>query len=114
MNKIEFNGDTYECNVDPEQLPSIERMLTGTTQTDKHIHSLAIPNHPIRLRLAVKLLRWYRRMIAPKLGNRCVFEPSCSHYSELAIRQEGLIKGIIMTIKRLRRCRTGNGGMDMP
>ncbi|MFH1260222.1 MAG: membrane protein insertion efficiency factor YidD [Elusimicrobiota bacterium] len=59
-------------------------------------------------------MRWYRRRILPKLGNRCVFEPSCSHYAELALREKGLVKGLKLTAKRLCRCRPGAGGIDLP
>lgn len=114
MNKIEVNGDTYECNVDPAHMPTIERMLRGTTEIDTEIQALKVPVRPHWLRLAVKMLRWYRHHMSPKLGNRCVFEPSCSHYAELAFRQKGLFKGVILTTKRLKRCRPGNGGIDMP
>ncbi|MFI4849788.1 MAG: membrane protein insertion efficiency factor YidD [Gimesia chilikensis] len=47
---------------------------------------MSIPRRPLRLYLAIKSLRWYRKYISPKLGSRCVFEPSCSHYAESAFR----------------------------
>ena len=49
-----------------------------------------------------------------RLRRRCVFEPSCSHCSELAIREHGLRRGVSMTINRLRRCRMDGGGVDYP
>ncbi len=112
--RIEVNGNTYECNVDPIQMPSIERLLSGTTAKDMEIQKLVIPSRPLWLRSVVSALRWYRRVISPRLGNRCVFEPSCSHYSELAFREKGPIKGFFLTIKRLYRCRPGSGGIDLP
>jgi len=114
MKVIDVHGDTYECNVDSEHLPSVERMLRGTTDADSTIQAMEIPARPILIRFAVKSLRWYRRRISPMLGNRCVFEPSCSHYSELAFREHGAIQGFISTVKRLRRCHLGNGGIDIP
>lgn len=89
MKKIIVNGDTYDCDVDPECMPTIERILKGSTDSDDVIQTLSIPNSPIWLKIIVKIIRWYRRVISPKLGNRCVFEPSCSHYSELAFRKRG-------------------------
>ncbi len=114
MKRIEINGNTCECNVDSSLMPTIERLLKGTTDTDETIQALNIPQRPIWLFLVVKMLRWYRRNISPKLGNRCVFEPSCSHYAELAFRQKGFINGLILTLKRLFRCRPGRGGVDLP
>lgn len=112
--RIDVNGNTYECNVDPTQMPVIERIIRGTTDSDNAIQALSIPDYPVWLRFIVRFLRWYRQSISPKLGNRCVFEPSCSHYAELAFRKRGLSQGILLTIKRLYRCRPGAGGIDLP
>lgn len=114
VKKIYVNGEVYKCHVDDSLMPSIERMLRGTTDSDRKIQSLSIPNKPFWLRICVKILRWYRQSISPKLGNRCVFEPSCSHYAELALRKNGFVKGLILATKRLYRCRPGAGGIDIP
>lgn len=114
VKKIDVNGEIYECHVDQSLMPSIERMLRGTTDSDNEIQALSIPDNPIWLRIFVKTLRWYRQCISPQLGIRCVFEPSCSHYAELAFRKRGLVKGMLLTCKRLYRCRPGAGGIDLP
>ncbi|WP_375445142.1 membrane protein insertion efficiency factor YidD [uncultured Fibrella sp.] len=61
-----------------------------------------------------KLLRWYRLRISPRLGQRCVYEPSCSRYAELAFRKHGFYTGLSLTINRLKRCKPGLGGTDIP
>ncbi len=114
MKKIIVDGNTYECNVDPSKIPTIERILKGSTDSDDAIRTLRIPNNPVWLKIIVKNIRWYRRVISPKLGNRCVFEPSCSHYAELAFRKRGFISGLYATINRLIRCRPSAGGIDFP
>ena len=114
MKKIEVHGDSCECDVNPIHIPTIERMLKGSTESDSTIQAMSIPHRPFSLHLAIKSLRWYRKYISPKLGSRCVFEPSCSHYAELALRKNGIFKGILLTAKRLFRCRPGNGGIDLP
>lgn len=112
--QFEVNGSTYECNVDSIHLPTIERIFRGTTESDERIQALSIPNRPLWLWAIVKVLRWYRCKISPRLGNRCVFEPSCSHYAELAFRKNGLFKGFWLSVNRLYRCRPGAGGLDLP
>jgi len=114
MDKINIDIDSYQLNVEEHLRPSVERQLTGTTKLDSKIHSMPLPEKPYILKNSILLLRWYRKYLSPKLGNRCVFEPSCSHYSELAIRENGILKGYYQTIKRLYRCRPGNGGIDLP
>ncbi len=114
MCDIKSGGDTFNLNVPEELRPSIERKLTGTTKLDSKIDDLPIPVKPKLSVIAIRLIRWYQKSLSPKLGNRCVFEPSCSHYCELSIRKFGLIKGVLLTVSRLHRCRPGNGGVNMP
>lgn len=104
--------DSFEFDVDEKIRPSVERKLTGTTQSDSTIASLPISSCSVVSKLAIIFLRLYRKVTPAVIRNRCVFEPSCSHYSELAIRQHGLLKGTILSIKRLNRCKPGEGGVD--
>ena len=114
QNTIHIADLVIECRVDASLMPGIKRVLTGTTPCDSEIDQLPVPQHPRWLIFIVGFLRWYRSTIAPRLGNRCVFEPSCSHYSELAFRKYGLSRGFTLTICRLYRCHSGSGGIDMP
>lgn len=50
---------------------------------------------------------WFR--IAPP-PIRCRFFPSCSEYARLAIRQYGLTRGGVLSLKRVLRCNPWNGG----
>ena len=113
MSNLGSAGDSFDLNVDEHLRPALERQLTGSTKTDMEIQSLPVPQNPFRIKIAVRLLRFYRKYRPPVIGNRCVYEPSCSHYSELAIRENGLIIGISRTVKRLFRCRPGRGGLDL-
>jgi uncharacterized protein len=104
--------DTFEFNVDESLRPSAERKLTGTTKIDTSISSLPIRTKHLSTTVAVYLLRLYRQLAPQVIRCRCVFDPSCSHYSELAFRQQGLLKGANLTFKRLRRCKPDAGGID--
>jgi putative membrane protein insertion efficiency factor len=111
--KIVVGDSTYDCTcIDPVHMPTLERMLRGTTKADEEIERMEVPTSPKWLVLTVRSIRWYRRAISPRLGNRCVFEPSCSHYAELAFRRQGFLKGTMMTFMRLLRCRAKVGGVD--
>lgn len=109
-----MENDVYDFNVDEKMRPSVERKLTGTTKTDSEIAALELPKNPLVVRWSVFLLRIYRHVVPPSIRNRCVFEPSCSHYSEMAFRKYGFLDGIIFTVKRLNRCKSQNGGIDLP
>ena len=106
--------NVYEFDVDEKLRPSVERKLTGTTKTDAEIAALELPQGSIIARWLIILLRLYRRIVPINVRNRCVFEPSCSHYSEAAIRKYGVVPGCIKTMKRLRRCKPRSGGIDLP
>lgn len=104
--------DTFEFNIDDSLRPSAERKLTGTTKIDSSISSLPIRTNRLSISFAVFLLRLYRKLAPHSIRCRCVFDPSCSHYSELAFRQQGLWNGAKLTLKRLSRCKPGAGGVD--
>jgi len=106
--------DQFELNIDEHLRPSVERRLTGTTKADSKIAALNVPTKPTLSKWAIILLRTYRKYTPTFIKNQCVYEPSCSHYSELAIREYGLLIGVRLTIKRLYRCRPNSGGIDFP
>ncbi len=61
------------------------------------------------------LINVYQRFISPAFGGRaaCRFIPTCSEYTKTAILRYGLIRGSIMGIRRILRCRPGGGfGFD--
>ncbi|TQV82712.1 membrane protein insertion efficiency factor YidD [Exilibacterium tricleocarpae] len=65
------------------------------------------------IKLAVALIRLYQYLASPWLGNQCRFYPSCSHYAEQAIVSHGLIRGGLLTLRRLSKCHPWHpGGID--
>lgn len=63
--------------------------------------------------LAVSAIKAYQYAISPFLGNHCRFSPSCSSYTAQAIESYGLVKGVILGIKRIGKCHPWHpGGYD--
>ena len=63
--------------------------------------------------LLLLLLRAYKLMLSPYLGQNCRFYPSCSVYAELAIRRHGVMTGSMLAGKRLCKCHPWHaGGVD--
>lgn len=112
VKKISIDGNQFELNVHPKDATVVERHFSKYIALDLAIRNLPIPAKPIWLYSIIRLIRMYQRHISPKLGNPCVFNPRCSHYSEAAFRQKGFVKGMKLTLKRLYRCRPKNGGID--
>lgn len=65
-------------------------------------------------RILICLVRLYQHFAPDAIRLKCRFEPSCSQYMILAIQKYGAFKGVRSGIKRIRRCKVGNGGYDFP
>lgn len=112
--KITINGIEIELRMDASLAPSALRAFAGMTPMDAEVDALAVPEKPLWLQTFIRLLRCYRRVRPLHVGHRCVFDPSCSRYSELAFRRHGFLNGGLATLKRLKRCKPGAGGVDVP
>jgi hypothetical protein len=66
-------------------------------------HVVALPIHA------------YRMLVSPLLGQRCKYHPSCSSYALEALREFGVLRGLVLAGWRLLRCNPwSHGGVDYP
>jgi putative membrane protein insertion efficiency factor len=56
------------------------------------------------------LLRGYRYLLSPLIGNQCRFAPTCSVYALQAIECHGAWRGTGLALWRLARCHPWNAG----
>lgn len=64
-------------------------------------------------RVFIYFIKMYRTCISPLFPAQCIYLPTCSEYAMQAIEKYGVIKGIILGIKRILRCHPGRpGGYD--
>jgi uncharacterized protein len=55
----------------------------------------------------------YQRVISPALPRRCRYEPTCSAYAVQALRQFGILRGLVLAAWRVLRCNPfSHGGFD--
>ncbi|URE15792.1 hypothetical protein MUK42_11229 [Musa troglodytarum] len=67
------------------------------------------------VRVALSMLKFYKREISPLMLSSCRFVPTCSEYSMVAYKKYGVVKGTILTAWRLCRCNPlGGTGFDPP
>ena len=50
------------------------------------------------------IIKLYQKLISPFTPATCRFQPTCSQYSIEALKNYGLIKGILMSSKRILSC----------
>jgi len=59
------------------------------------------------------LVRGYRLLLKPWLGNACRFEPTCSAYALEALQRHGALRGSALAGWRILRCHPWcDGGCD--
>ena len=58
-------------------------------------------------------IRAYQRFISPALPRRCKYDPTCSAYAVDAVRELGVLRGLVLAGWRLLRCNPfSHGGYD--
>ena len=60
------------------------------------------------------IIKGYRYIASPLLGNNCRFVPSCSQYATDAIECHGAIQGSWLALRRLSRCHPWHAGGHDP
>ncbi len=63
--------------------------------------------------ILILLVRIYRLLISPFLPPSCRFYPTCSEYTIEALSKHGVLKGSLLSIRRISRCHPFHpGGYD--
>jgi len=63
--------------------------------------------------LLIGALRIYQYLFRPLLGANCRFYPSCSDYALEALAHHGVLRGLLLALRRLARCHPwGGSGYD--
>ena len=55
-------------------------------------------------KILINFIKAYKFIISPLLGNSCRYLPTCSEYSIEALKTYGLIKGSLISLKRILSC----------
>ena len=63
--------------------------------------------------ILIKLIKIYKLLISPLTGHSCRYLPTCSDYCMEALKTYGLLKGLLLSLKRILSCNPwGGGGFD--
>ena len=67
--------------------------------------------------LFILIIKFYKLIISPYLGNNCRYLPTCSEYFIDSLKEYGAIKGSVKGLKRISSCHPikflgGGNGFD--
>jgi len=63
--------------------------------------------------IIINLIKCYKFLLSPLIGDSCRFFPSCSDYSIQSLKEFGFFKGSYLSLKRILSCHPwNNGGFD--
>ena len=63
--------------------------------------------------ILIKLIKLYKLLISPLTGHSCRYLPTCSDYCIEALKTYGLLKGLLLSLKRILSCNPwSSGGFD--
>ena len=57
----------------------------------------------------VGLIRFYQVVVSPYTPAACRFHPTCSQYALEALKKHGILKGGLLSLKRILRCHPWGG-----
>lgn len=64
-------------------------------------------------KIFIFFIRVYQRVFSPFFPQSCRFYPTCSNYMIEAIQRFGLLKGLMMGLRRISKCHPFHpGGYD--
>ena len=58
----------------------------------------------ILTKITINLIKLYKILLSPYLGNNCRYLPTCSQYFIDCLKEYGLLKGLFKGLKRIVRC----------
>jgi hypothetical protein len=65
-------------------------------------------------KILIAVIRAYRYLLSPWLGQSCRFYPSCSQYALESIETHGSVRGSWLALRRLLRCHPWHSGGHDP
>ena len=67
----------------------------------------------IVIHILIRLIKLYKLLISPLIGHSCRYLPTCSDYCIDALKTYGLLKGLLLSLKRILSCNPwSTGGID--
>ena len=63
--------------------------------------------------IMIRMIRFYQKYLSPLKSTKCPYYPTCSQYGLEAIQKYGAVKGGLLALWRILRCKPfSKGGYD--
>jgi putative membrane protein insertion efficiency factor len=98
--KSNFKSDIEFIN---KQLSQIPKNPVSRSYIYKNESSILKKINPVGLFLGVSLYL-YQNSLSKHFSADCLYTPGCSEFSKQAIKEFGVLKGVLLTADRLNRC----------
>lgn len=79
-------------------------VLELLSETSDSISSYSLQEIHDDISVVKGTLYFYKNFVSSQDASSCSFSPSCSEYAVLAVKKQGLIKGLINFADRFQRC----------
>lgn len=107
-------GDCGGCDLMLLSIPMLLKVLLGMFRPLAFTAGTAMPSSP-GARFATRLVRSYQVNVADQRTRFvCHMTPSCSAYAMEAVSRHGVVRGGLLTVRRLRRCGRPRGADPVP
>jgi putative component of membrane protein insertase Oxa1/YidC/SpoIIIJ protein YidD len=88
---------------------AILRTKINTETAHKHSFNEGVSSKNLIGKILFGSLKFYKKNISQQISAECLYEISCSTFSQLALKEYGTLKGIALTADRLARCNRISG-----
>jgi putative membrane protein insertion efficiency factor len=61
-------------------------------------------------KIVISLIKAYKLLLSPFLGQNCRFYPGCANYTAEAVEVHGVIKGGYLGVRRILKCQPMHAG----
>lgn len=96
----QLTADLNLIQTHAEQAPQKRyRAYTPLTQKSSFLQKI----NPVQLTLS-GLMFFYQNVLSSQFNAGCLYAPSCSEFGKCAIKNHGIVKGMLLTSDRLFRC----------
>jgi len=101
---ILWAGSSYYANI-YGQLSSDLHTLKNVFRKEGHTRWVEETDSRNEFQLLFSgLFLFYKSFVSSQDGQQCSFTPSCSVYGMEAVKEKGVLKGMVLTFDRLTRC----------